>query len=186
MTAPDAQTVITATVAALRAGAVPGIVDAIAEGASAIRVHAADKHRTFSVMLPPRVPPSGLAASVTAEWERQRRRLAVAASAAETAQTRPVADLRPVVRTVALESTGRTLRLNVAMPWTDRQRAALADLERAERAERERAELARGPADVVIRVPLDSDGRPDLDAADLPAGDVRAAVAAALEPRPAS
>ena len=186
MTAPR-EPVIAATVAALRAGAVPGIVDAIAEGAAAIRVHAAERNRTFSIALPPVVPPSdGLAAAVVAEWERQRRRCERAASAADTAQTHPCADLKPAVRHVALETNGRTMRATVAMPWTDRQRAALADLERAEREHAELVELARGPADVIVRIPLDGDGRPDLDAADLPAGDVRAAVAAALEPRPAS
>ena len=186
MTAPDREIVIAATVAALRAGAVPGIVDAIAEGGGAVRVHAAERNATFSVALPPVNPPAGLAAAVTAEWDRQRRRLSMAASAAATAQTHPCADLAPAVRTVALEKDGRTMRATVAMPWTERQRAALAELERAERERAELAELARGPADVIVRIPIDGDGRPDLDAADLPAGDVRAAVAAALESRPAS
>ena len=176
---------IAATVAALRAGAVAGIIDAIGEP-GAIVAKAAERNRTFRVRLPgpPNASPapSGLYAAVVAEWQRQRQRLDTAAAAADAARTQPRAELRPAVRSVVLERGGRAMLATVAIPWTAAQKAALADLEREQRERAARIALAAGPADVVARIPLDGDGAPDLDGASIPDTAVRAAVRAALSP----
>ena len=176
---------IAATVAALRAGAVAGIIDAIGEP-GAIVAKAAERNRTFRVRLPgpqnASPAPSGLYLAVVQEWERQRQRLDTAAAAADAARTQPRAELRPAVRSVVLERGGRAMLATVAIPWTAAQKAALADLEREQRERAARIALAAGPADVVARIPLDGDGAPDLDGASIADAAVRAAVRAALSP----
>ena len=176
---------IAATVLALRAGAVAGIIDAIGEP-GAIVAKAAERNRTFRVRLPgpPNAspPPSGLYAAVVAEWQRQCRRIDAAAAVVAAVRTQPRAELRPAVLSVVLERGGGAMVVDVAIPWTAAQKDALADLEREQRERAARLALAAGPDDVQVRIPLDGDGAPDLDGATIPDTAVRAAVRAALRP----
>ena len=173
---------IAATVAALRAGAVAGIVDAVGEP-GAVVVRAAERRRTFRVRLPTQPnaspAPSGLYAAVITEWERQRLR-------PRPRLPRPARTSAPSAGPLCAPSYSSGAGARCWRPSRSRGRPrkrthsprSSANSASAPHGSRSRP----GRTTWLVRIPLDGAGAPDLDGASIPDTAVRAAVGAALSP----